>query len=39
MDLFKINEGIIVTKDVVDEIVIENKKINLIPVWLFLLMK
>ncbi|AKB28442.1 hypothetical protein MSSIT_1723 [Methanosarcina siciliae T4/M] len=39
MDSFELNEGLILTEDVEEEIMVENKKIIFMPVWKWLLVE
>jgi len=37
MNMFKLDEGLIITSDMEDELLIENKKIKIVPLWKWLL--
>jgi predicted AAA+ superfamily ATPase len=37
MTAYQLNEGLILTEDESDSIAIDDKKINIMPVWLWLL--
>jgi hypothetical protein len=39
MNRFKVNEGIVITKEILKDDKIDNKKVLFIPTWLFLLAK